>query len=277
MASPARSRTREEERRLSISTLVIASIASLIAAVVTSHFWLAGTPLAAAATPVIVAIVSELLRKPTEVISQRLTTGDRTAVVPDSGSAVPRPPEPERRPGEAAAGAGRRREPAEQSRSERERLQRATSATVAKAGVPPAGGMHVYRPTRSRRRRIAVGVVAATAVLAFAIAAAVLTLPELIAGQSLTKSSRHTTLFGGSAKKKTTTTPTQTTPTQSQPSTTPKSTTTNRTNTQTAPSGGTNTQTQPKQQTQQQQQQQQQQRQQSTAPSGGGSGGSSSP
>jgi hypothetical protein len=274
MASPPRSGTREEERRLSISTLVIASIASLTAAVVTSHFWLAGTPLAAAATPVIVAVVSELLRRPTEVISQRITTSDGTAVAPDPGSAVPRPPEPDGRRGEAAAGAGPRREPAEQSRPERERLQRAASATVAKAGVPPAGGMHVYRPTRSRRRRIAVGVVAATAVLAFAIAAAALTLPELIAGQSITKSSRHTTLFGGSSKK-TTTTPTQPTPTQSQPTTTPKGTTTNRTNTQTAPSGETNTQTQPKQKTQQQQQQQQ--RQQSTTPSGGGSGGSSTP
>ena len=274
MASPARSGTREEERRLSISTLVIASIASLTAAVVTSHFWLAGTPLAAAVTPVIVAIVSELLRKPTEVISQKLTTSDRTAVAPDRGSAVPQPPEPERR-ADAAAGAGRRRVPAQPSRPGRERLQEATSATVAKAGVPPAGGMHVYRPTRTRRRRIAVGVVAATAVLAFAIAAAVLTLPELIAGQSLTKSSRHTTLFGGSARRtsSTPTTPTPTAPTQSQPSTTPKGTTTNRTTTQ-PPSGGTNTQTQPKQSTQQQQQQP---RQRSTTPSGGASGGGGSP
>ena len=74
MASRPQTRGREDERRLSIRTLVIASIASLTAAIVTSHFWTAGTPIAAAVTPVLVSLVSELLHRPTEKIAERLTS-----------------------------------------------------------------------------------------------------------------------------------------------------------------------------------------------------------
>jgi hypothetical protein len=59
--------------------------------------------------------------------------------------------------------------------------------------------MKVYRAP-SRRRRLAVKPIAATAAIAFVIAAALLTLPELIAGQSFGQGDRNTTLFGGSGK-----------------------------------------------------------------------------
>jgi hypothetical protein len=168
----ASSRQREEERRLSVRTLAIASLASASAAIVTSYFWTGGTPIAAAVTPVIVALVSELLHRPTERIAGRFTR-ETTAILPDAAGAAP-PPEPDADslPGRAPAEPGSR-----------------------PGGPQPP--VRVYGRQAPRRRRIAIGVVAATAVLAFAIAAAALTLPELIAGESIGKSGRDTTLFGG--------------------------------------------------------------------------------
>jgi hypothetical protein len=64
---------------LSLQTLVIASLSSLAAALFIHEFWQGGAILGAAVTPVIVAIVSEALRKPAEVITAR--TG-RTVVNP---------------------------------------------------------------------------------------------------------------------------------------------------------------------------------------------------
>src|SRR3954463_12311038 len=78
---PPRTQTREEQRRLSIRTLLIASVASAAAAVVTSQFWVHGTWIAAAMTPVIVSLVSEVLHRPTEAVARRITT-DRPAVLP---------------------------------------------------------------------------------------------------------------------------------------------------------------------------------------------------
>ena len=64
---------------LSLQTLVIASLSSLAAALFLHKFWQGGAILGAALTPIIVALVSEALRKPAEVISAK--TG-RTAVNP---------------------------------------------------------------------------------------------------------------------------------------------------------------------------------------------------
>ena len=153
MASPSRTVEREEERRHRTRTLVIASIASATAAVITSQLWIAGTWIAAAMTPVLVTFVSELLHRPTERLARRLTTA-REEVVPD-------PSEP--RPAET-----------------------------------PSAPVRVYRAAPStRRRRIAVGAVLGTAALAFVIAVAALTLPELVAGGSIGKGDRGTTFFGG--------------------------------------------------------------------------------
>lgn len=140
--------TREEESRLTVRTLVIASAAALAAALLTSRFWTAGTPIAAALTPVIVAIVSELLHRPTEAIAKRVTT-ERTAPLPRDLEGEPTQ-------------------------------------------------VRVYRSEPRRGwGRIHPKIVVVTGLLAFAIAAAAFTLPELIAGQSLGKNDRKTTFFGG--------------------------------------------------------------------------------
>jgi cytoskeletal protein RodZ len=61
---------REKGGGLSVQTLVLASLGSATAAVLTSTFWPEGSILSAAVTPLIIALVSEALRRPTERISQ---------------------------------------------------------------------------------------------------------------------------------------------------------------------------------------------------------------
>jgi len=70
---PASSAEREEERRLNTRTLTIASVASASAAAVTSQLWIAGTWIAAALTPVLVAVISEALHRPTERVARAWT------------------------------------------------------------------------------------------------------------------------------------------------------------------------------------------------------------
>ena len=169
MASPPRTPEREEERRLNMRTLVIASAASASAAAVTSQLWIAGTWLAAAITPVMVALVSEVLHRPTEKIA-RAWTSDRPREAL-SRRPVDAPPAP-RSPSERTAGEG-----------------------------PP---VRIYRQPSAappRRGKIAIGVVAATAALAFGIAVVTITVGELIAGESIGKGDRRTTFVPGKSNK----------------------------------------------------------------------------
>jgi hypothetical protein len=69
---------------LSLATLAIASASSLAAAIVVHHFWQAGAFVGAAVTPVIVALVSEGLRKPVDVVKAK-TTVNPPPVVPQPG------------------------------------------------------------------------------------------------------------------------------------------------------------------------------------------------
>jgi hypothetical protein len=152
---PASSAEREEERRLNTRTLTIASVASASAAAVTSQLWIAGTWIAAALTPVLVALISEALHRPTERVARAWTA--------------------EREP------RGSRAEP------------RAHSATRAEptAVTGTAGPVRVYRQTErgvteSERgrptlagRRIPWRAVLLTAAAAFAIAVATITVIDL--------------------------------------------------------------------------------------------------
>jgi hypothetical protein len=206
MGSPPRT-PREEEQRLNMRTLVIASAASATAALVTSRLWIAGTWIAAAMTPVLVALVSELLHRPTERIARSLTT---------DSPALPDPEAPARRVAE--------------------RL-RADDAPVPDPDAP----VRIYRsesarPPAGRKRQIAYRAVFATAALAFVIGVLALTLPELIAGSSFGRNDGRTTLFSGSGKNKTqqddtAATGQQTTPPETDTTTTPTDTTTTPTNT----------------------------------------------
>jgi hypothetical protein len=226
---------------LSLQTLVIASAASLTAAMVTARLFPPGTIYASALTPVIVAAVSEMLHRPaaraTAIREQRRTmvleARERHAArVPGSE------PSPLRGAPDFATGAG-------------------GAALGTTNGSGAAASMRVHG--RSPSRRIHPKVWVATGLAGFAIAVAVLTLPELILGGAV--ATRHrTTFFGGgggtSTQKQQTKTQTQTgtqtapktvtqtvpaqTPTDTAPTgtaTTPTDTQTTPTDTQTTPTG----------------------------------------
>jgi hypothetical protein len=204
--------------KLSPQTLIVASLASLTAAIVTSTFWQRGTPITAALTPVIVALASELYSRPAKRITQLSARANVTRS---------------------------RRFTHEQARVlERERVtsgappDRWRPESLSPPDDPDYGPMRVYRTEQrsSPIRRVHVRAALVTAAIAFVIAVAVLTLPELVFGGSVAAHGRTTFFSSGhrhksnsssSSDKKHNTT-TQTTPTTSAPSsstTTPAPTT----------------------------------------------------
>jgi hypothetical protein len=200
---------------LDIATLLISAIASAAAAYVTSRIWAPGTLVSAAFTPVIVALVKEALRKPTEVI---------TNVVPN---VVPTPSK-WTRAGVDDPGLVPEVEPAPPPPAD-------APLVVPTGQTSP---VRVYS-TRSRRLRWRLAVI--TGLLGFAIAVLAFTVPELIAGQSL-GGSHKTTIFGGhhrhrssTTKTTTSTTSTSTTRTSTTETTPTETTTVTRTETVTTP------------------------------------------
>ena len=179
---------------LSLQTLLIAAAASAAAAVIVSHLWKGGTVVAAAMTPVVVAIVKELLAKPmeSEIVRKpvqqvsRVASSSRRRVAGGTGvrtgGEAPRSSHPPLEP-----------PPAEPRTVATEPLQ-------AGDGFPPTAGDGGLTPLRTYgrppRRRLHLKIALVTGLVAFLIAAAALTLPELIFGGAI--SSHHsTTLFGG--------------------------------------------------------------------------------
>jgi uncharacterized membrane protein YvlD (DUF360 family) len=167
----------ERPRRegLSIQTLMVAALASGVAAVVVSRIWHQGTIFASAMTPVVVAIVSEAIRRPIE--SERVRRPVRavtSGVRPRSGRTpnVIAPPAPG----------------VERGLEQRE------------DGIEP-GPVRVYGSGANRvvrtRRKLPLKAAIVTGLIGFVIAAAALTLPELIFGGSVVGGQRDTTYFGG--------------------------------------------------------------------------------
>ncbi|WP_411277529.1 hypothetical protein [Gaiella sp.] len=166
---------------ISLLTLVLTAIASATAAYTTSKIWAPGTLASAAFTPVLVAILKDVLARPAKVVTQAVPVRGvvRSSAGPTGtevhGTASAPPPEPEREPD----------------------LDR-----VAQQG---AISYHSSSPSTSARRwRLAI----ITGLLGFVIAALVFTVPELVAGKSIFGGGGETTYFGGSSKKSA---PTQTT------------------------------------------------------------------
>jgi hypothetical protein len=147
---------------ISLQTLTIASLASAAASYAVAHIWGPGTLLGAAAAPVIIALVSESLRRPMHAVAA-------------TASKAP---------------------------------------SVASAPAPGGTWRELWRP----RWRI----VLLTGLAAFAIVVGVFTVPDLLAGSSITGNGQPTTFFSGVSKVKrkasvsttTTTTPTHATVTK---------------------------------------------------------------
>ena len=209
---------------LSLQTLVIAAVASAIAAVVTSHFWKGGTVLTAGMTPVIVAIVKEALARPIQSdVVRRSATSARRVV---AGGAAARTADAQRR--SPAVGTIPTPPPPRPGNGNGDLTQGDVLLTHPRRTYGSGGGVHRGFPLRGRPLKIAI----ATGLLAFVIAAVVLTVPELIFGGAVS-SGHSTTLFGGNSSSKSekkkdqnSQTQTQTTPqSQTQTNTTPSSTT----------------------------------------------------
>ena len=188
---------------LSLQTLVIASAASLTAALVTSRLFAHGTLFVSAVTPVIVAAVSELLHRPANAAAE-LRRQRRTMVL-------------EAREREAASVAGGDSAPLRGAPDFALGAEADQLGTTNGAGVQPP----ITVQGRTEPRRIHPKVWIVTGLAAFAIAIAVLTLPELLFGGAVANQHR-TTFFGGGATTRTqpkTETKTETTQSQTAPKT----------------------------------------------------------
>jgi hypothetical protein len=211
---------------IELTTLFISAIASAVAAYVVSKIWAAGTLFSAATTPVIVALVKEGLRRPTEMVADVASTA--AAVVPigwtrssaSDGALVPDPDAPEplpvRDPGAPVV--------------DPDAPHVVLPPVVATEHAP----VSVYS-TRGRRLRWRVAVV--TGLLGFVVCVLIYTVPELVSGDSIGRhGSSATTIFGGhrrnhhrsttSTTKTTDTTGTTSTSTTRTTGTTPDTTTT---------------------------------------------------
>jgi hypothetical protein len=190
-------------------TLAIAALAAVVAAVVVPHFWSGGTLWATAMTPVIVAVVKEMLERPAQKITE-------VSLVP------------------------RRHHPDDLVVEE-----------VEPDPLSPRPQVEGYKTYGVRQKHFKLAII--TGLIAFVIGAAVLTIPELVAGRSVTSGDRGSSVFGGKSRTKkrenTTNTTTVTTTTQApaqqqttttpsdqqQTTTTPQQTTTTPPPAQTAP------------------------------------------
>src|SRR5829696_6647553 len=172
---------------LSIQTLVISAAAAVAAATVVPLIWQQGTIVATAMTPVIVALVSEGLRKPVQSVSAvapRVTrrTGTGAALRRFEPSAA-RTSRPER--------VGARGEGAERFEPLPEHLR---------DGAPPPRGDDPFGLRQSRKPRPRLKIALITGALAFVIAAGLVTASELALFGGSVSSDRRTSLFGGEEK-----------------------------------------------------------------------------
>jgi hypothetical protein len=156
---------KQSQSGISIQTLVISAFAAVAAAIIVPLIWERGTLVATAMTPVIVALVSEGLRKPAQAISTvtpKVTRRSATGVaVRDPERFDPLPP------------------------SERD--------DAPEVSPDDPYGLRAS-PRASRHWKLAL----ATGAAAFAIAVVVLTSSELVFGGPATRESGRTTFFGGS-------------------------------------------------------------------------------
>lgn len=179
----------EDERgeRLDFQTLALAALASAAAALITSRIWSQGAIVSAAMTPVIVALVKEGLRKPTERVS---AVGSRVASASKSSLAVVTP----RTGGRAAPPAPGDWEPAASRAAPNGRVGAPDGEPAPGPGARRDHALARLRVFRSRRLHVRMALI--TGLLAFLIAVFALTVPELIVGDSV-GSGGGTTLFGG--------------------------------------------------------------------------------
>src|SRR3954454_13588374 len=170
---------------LSIQTLLISAAAAVAAATIVPMIWERGTVLATAMTPVIVALVSEGLRKPVEAVS---AVAPRVARRSGTGAAVRRY-DPAAAPPRDAARIGARGEGPERFDPLPPHLREDAPSV---RDDDPFGLRQAQRTTRPRLK-----IALITGALAFVIAAGVVTASELALFGGSVAGDRRTSLFGG--------------------------------------------------------------------------------
>jgi hypothetical protein len=162
---------------LSLQTLLISSAAAVAAATIVPLIWEQGTLLATAMTPIIVALVSEGLRKPVERVS---TVAPRVARRTGTGAALRR----------FDPDAARTRDP--------ERVGARGEGPERFEPPPRSRRDDPYGLRRAERRRPRLRIALVTGALGFIAAAAVVTASELTLFDGSVSGERgRTTLFGG--------------------------------------------------------------------------------
>jgi hypothetical protein len=190
MAAQGPPPTNTSSTGIELTTLFISAVASAVAAYVVSKIWAPGTLFGAAFTPVIVALVKEGLRRPTEKVADVASTvgaavplgwtrssADDAGLVPDPGAPAPLPvPDPDAPVVDPDA------------------PHVVLPPVVATEHAP----VSVYS-TRGRRLRWRLALI--TGLLGFVICVLVYTVPELVSGNSLGRhGSSATTIFGGHSR-----------------------------------------------------------------------------
>jgi hypothetical protein len=242
--SPGPNADRKDKRsggRISLQTLIIASLASAAASFAASRIWGAGTIISAAVTPVIVALVSESLRRPVQTVAETArkvpaiqalpAVRSRTVAAPNDSTRVPEDPT---RVSTDPVPPAEPHSPAGPPRPGR----RAEAPGALDPVLDPATTKPTQANTWRARWRLAI----VTGLLAFAIVVALYTVPDLLAGRSITDNGQPTTFFGGSATVTKKARPTSTV-TTSNPTTTVTKSTPTTTVTKTAPATTTTTTT----------------------------------
>jgi len=167
------SEPKEPKGGLQLSTLLISSLSAVAAAIVVPYFWERGSLIATAVTPIIVALVTEGLNRPTKAITK---AAPRVVTRRTANGTVVRTEQP--------AGVGARG-------AKQERVGRWGDED------DPFG---LRAPERTRKRRgfpWKLGII--TGLVAAVIGAAVVTASELaIFGHSVSGKERSTSVFGGS-------------------------------------------------------------------------------
>jgi hypothetical protein len=162
---------------LDLKTLIITAVASALAAYICSKVWAPGTLASAAFTPVAVAVFREALRKPTEVVTTALPAA---LPITRRGVATGNPYEATRAPLSDT-------DPTQVHRGVPGEEPTRVSPGIGPQEPGPVGAepvtVHAVRDVDKRRRwQIAIG----TGLLGFILAAALITVPEVIAGKENT-------------------------------------------------------------------------------------------
>jgi hypothetical protein len=234
---------------ISLQTLIIASFASAVASFAASRIWGAGTLISAAVTPVIVALVAEFLRRPVQTVAATAkkvpTVQTLPAVRKRTIAATEDPTGVRSDPTRVTTDSATRDEPQSYSGLPEPRLRVESPAAIA-----PVVNPGTIKPAEVNTWRPHWRLVVVTGLLAFAIVVALYTVPDVLAGRSITGNGQPTTFFGGSANVKnrasptsTVTTVTKTAPTTPTTKTTTTATPTTKTTTTATPTTKTTTPT----------------------------------